>query len=373
MYGVYQTFYGSTLTSVSPSAISWIGSVQAFLLFLIGTLVGPIYDAGYVRSLLIAGSFLSVFGLCMASIAHRYWQILLTQGIITGAGFGCLFLPGVTIVSQYFSTKKAFATGLASLGSSIGGVVYPVVFTQLQPLIGASWATRTIALILLCTLILPLIILRPLKYSSKPRTLLNLAALRDVPYALFGCGLLLGYMGIYVVFYYIQLYASATASVSPSLAFYLLAIINAGSSFGRVLPNFAADYTGTLNMQILFVSAAAVLSLCLLAIQTPSGIVVFCVLYGFFTGTFVSLPGPTVASLSPDMSVLGARMSMAFMTAGTGLLVGTPVAGAILTTGTDGQNWTMLQVWSATLLVLSAFCMLVARVAKVGWGAAKKA
>ena len=120
MYGVYQAYYSTSLASSSASAISWIGSIQAFLLFLVGTLVGPIYDSGYVRSLLAVGSFLSVFGLFMTSICHQYWQYLLAQGVVTGTGFGCLFLPGVTIVSQYFDTKKAFATGVASLGSSIG-------------------------------------------------------------------------------------------------------------------------------------------------------------------------------------------------------------------------------------------------------------
>ena len=222
------------------------------------------------------------------------------------------------------------------------------------------------------TLALPLVAMRPLSYSSKRRSLVHLAALREAPYVLFGCGLLLGYMGIYVVFVYVQLYAASTAGVSSRLAFYLLAIINAGSSLGRILPNFAADYMGTLNMQVLFVSAAAVLSLSLLAIYATSGILAFCVLYGFFTGTFVSLPGPTVANMTPDLAFLGGRMSMAFMTAGTGLLVGTPVAGAILATE-GGHNWTLLQVWSGALLVLSAACMAGARVTKVGWGPSRKA
>lgn len=125
MYGVYQHYYTSSLPTSSPSAISWIGSIQAFLLFLVGTLVGPIYDSGYVRSLLVIGSLLSVFGLFITSICKDYWQFLLSQGIVAGAGFGCLFLPGVTVVSQYFNTKKAFATGIASLGSSFGAYISP--------------------------------------------------------------------------------------------------------------------------------------------------------------------------------------------------------------------------------------------------------
>lgn len=248
-----------------------------------------------------------------------------------------------------------------------GGVVYPITFTQLQPRIGAGWATRVVAFIVMLTLVLPLVVIRPLHYSAKRRSLIDLNSLKDVPYVLFGCGLLFGYMGIYVVFVYVQQYATQTAGVPSALAFYLLSIINAGSSLGRVLPNFAADYIGTLNMQVMFVSAAAVLSLALLAINATSGILAFCVLYGFFTGTFVSLPGPTVASMSPNLAFLGARMSMAFMSAGAGLLIGTPVAGAILTTG-NGHNWTMLQVWSGILLLISTACMLGARVSKVGHG-----
>ena len=214
--------------------------------------------------------------------------------------------------------------------------------------------------------------MRPLNYAAKRRSLVDLSAFREAPYVLFGCGLILGYMGIYVVFVYVQLYAVARVGISPSLGFYLLAIINAGSSLGRVLPNFAADYLGTLNMQVLFVSVAAVLSLSLLAIHQASGLIAFCVLYGFFTGTFISLPAPTVASLSPNLAFLGGRMSMAFMSAGIGQLVGPPVAGAILASG-DGHNWTMLQVWSGVLLALSGLCMLGARVTKVGWGLMEKA
>ena len=121
MYGVFQTYYSYAIAETSTaSAVSWIGSVQVFLLCFVGTLVGPIYDMGYVRLLLISGIFLSSFGIFMTSVCRNYWELFLAQGVVTGSGFGCLFLPGVAVVSQYFSTKKAFATGIASLGSSIG-------------------------------------------------------------------------------------------------------------------------------------------------------------------------------------------------------------------------------------------------------------
>ena len=216
-------------------------------------------------------------------------------------------------------------------------------------------------------------VLHPLKYPARRRSLIDLYALRDIPYMLYGGGLLTGYMGIYVVLYYMQLYAAASAAdISPLLAAYLLALINAGSSVARVLGNFAADYVGTLNIQLLFVAVAAALSFALMTVCSASVFVMFCVLYGFFTGTFVSLATPTAASLSPDLAVLGGRMSMVFMTSGVGLLVGPPAAGAILTAG-GGENWKLVMVWSGGCLVLATLCMLAARVVKVGWKVKRKA
>jgi predicted MFS family arabinose efflux permease len=222
------------------------------------------------------------------------------------------------------------------------------------------------------TLLVPLVVMRPMSYASKPRSLFDKSSFTDLPYILFGFGIFFGYMGIYVVMFYIELYAMGRAHMTFSLAFYLLALVNAGSSFGRILPNFAADYVGPLNMQTVFSACAAILSLPLVAIRNVPGILSFCVLYGFFTGTFVSLPAPTTASLPKDMSTLGGRMSMAFMAAGIGSLVGSPIAGAILATD-GGNNWNMLQVWSGGLLVLSTLSMFAAKVAKIGFNLTGKA
>lgn len=120
-FGVYQTFYERDfLSSESASNISWIGSIQAFLLVVVGVITGPIYDAGYFRALIFMGSFMIVFGMMMTSVAKTYWEVILAQALVVGIGDGCLFLPSVAIVSQYFTSKKAFATGIAASGSGLG-------------------------------------------------------------------------------------------------------------------------------------------------------------------------------------------------------------------------------------------------------------
>ena len=153
MYGVFQAFYQSNLLEhESASNISWVGSVQAFLIFLGGGIVGPFFDLGYLGLLLSLVTFTTVFSMMMTSICKTYWQFVLAQGVTVGIGFGCLFLPSMAIVSQYFTTKKSIAFGIVSTGGSIGasrdidslmpntsltrssgGFLYPIIFWQLQP------------------------------------------------------------------------------------------------------------------------------------------------------------------------------------------------------------------------------------------------
>lgn len=86
-YGVYQAYYETNLlASSSASSISWIGSLQACLLMLVGVVAGPLYDSGYFRHLLIVGLFLVVFGQFMTSLGREYWHILMAQGVCTGVG-----------------------------------------------------------------------------------------------------------------------------------------------------------------------------------------------------------------------------------------------------------------------------------------------
>lgn len=86
-FGIFQTYYESgQLYTASSSDISWIGSIQAFLVLLVGAFIGPIYDRGYFRTLLLVGSFMIVFGFMMLSLCTTFWQCLLAQGFVIGIG-----------------------------------------------------------------------------------------------------------------------------------------------------------------------------------------------------------------------------------------------------------------------------------------------
>jgi hypothetical protein len=78
----------------------------------------------------------------------------------------------------------------------------------------------------------------------------------------------------------------------------------------------------------------------------------------------------TTVALSPDLQAIGARMGFVNALAGSGVLLGQPIAGAILeSTG----SYLGLQCWAASALAMSSILLILARVSKVGTSIAKKA
>ena len=47
-------------------------------------------------------------------------MLYFTVGVLTGLGFGLIYLPAIVSVSMYFEKKRAFATGIAVCGSGLG-------------------------------------------------------------------------------------------------------------------------------------------------------------------------------------------------------------------------------------------------------------
>ncbi|CAK1357395.1 putative transporter MCH4 [Cercospora beticola] len=360
-FGVFQTYYTTDiLSNVSESDISWIGSIQAFLLLIIGVGTGPLFDAGFFFHLLCGGGFLIILGQYMTSLCTQYWQFMLAQGITVGLGCGCLFIPSVAIVSTYFTTKKSFATGIAASGSSIGGIIYPIVFARLQPRIGFRNTNIVIASIMLATTLVCVAVMRVRVLPPQKRRLVDLQAFRELPFTAFSIAEFFGFMGMYIPFFYIQTFSADKGITGATLAFYMLPVLNAASVFGRIIPNFFADKTGPLNMLIPTSALAAVLGFCWIAVDGKAGLFVFCIFYGLFSGTFVSLPPTTVVSLSPSLSVVGTRMGMSFSFAAFGILVGNPVAGAILKSG----GWLGLQLFCACSVTAATAVCVVARFGK---------
>lgn len=98
-FGSFQTYYEQTMPEVAPSVISWIGSLQIWLTMIGGLFTGRLLDAGFFVPTFFVGAVLQVLGLFLMSICTKYWQLMLTQGLLTGLGGGIFFTPALALVA----------------------------------------------------------------------------------------------------------------------------------------------------------------------------------------------------------------------------------------------------------------------------------
>ncbi|KAK5651792.1 hypothetical protein OQA88_11659 [Cercophora sp. LCS_1] len=361
-FGVFQTYYETgALFTESSSNISWIGSIQAYCVLVFGLLAGPIYDRGYLRALLATGSFLIVFGFMMLSICKEFWQAILAQGFCIGIGAGLIFVPALAVLPSYFSTRMGLAMGLAASGSSFGGIIYPIVFYKLLGDVGFEWAVRTVGFIALATLLVPIFFMKMRAKPAKPRDALDWSAFTDWPFALFTLFTLIGFIGLYVMLFYTSYFSLATGATTPEMAFYLVPILNAGSMFGRTVPNALSDKVGPLNILAPGAIICAALTYSLIGVHNLGGIVVVTLLYGFFSGVFIALPPVIFVRLTKNKSKVGTRMGMGFAVLGFGVLVGGPAGGSILGAGDTQELWTKLWVYGGTMALGSGVLLSVLR------------
>ena len=207
--------------------------------------------------------------------------------------------------------------------------------------------------IVLGTLLISLALIRPrVKPSGRARRLLDLKAFRSPAFSVFAIGLFLFFSGLYFPFFYISAWAQRELGTDANMAFYLFTILNAGSVFGRIIPGLVADRIGSLNTIIPCLLVTSILAFAWISVESFGTLVVFSIFYGFFSGAAVSLPPTIVASIVGDISKVGTWMGMCFTFSGLGLLVGNPIAGAIMG---SGEHFVRAQCYSGAMVMAGAF------------------
>lgn len=204
IFGIFQLHYTATL-GLPASTVSWIGSVQIFVNNCSCVVGGRLADAGLVRESVLAGSALVALGVFMTSLATQYWQILLAQGVCTGAGLGLIWMPCTAVVNSYFKKRRSFALALASAGSGTGSMAFPAIVQYLMPSIGFAWAVRCLGLVILATMVLLNLLLKPRFVRPKTRgPFVDVDAFKETTYLMFAIGTFLLYWALYFGFFYVS-------------------------------------------------------------------------------------------------------------------------------------------------------------------------
>lgn len=106
-FGSFQTYYEEVMPDIAPSTISWIGSLQIWLTMIVGLVSGRLLDAGYFVPTFMVGAVLEVTGVFLMSLSTKYWQLMLTQGLLTGLGGGIFFTPSLALVTTVSKKQQS--------------------------------------------------------------------------------------------------------------------------------------------------------------------------------------------------------------------------------------------------------------------------
>lgn len=248
-----------------------------------------------------------------------------------GIGCGLIFLPSVAVMTQYFTTKRAAANGIASIGSGVGGIIYPIIFHNLEPRIGFGWAVRIMGFVMLATLMFPVLLLRNRILPSRRRAFIDTTSFRDVPFLTLCCAAIFAFSAIYIPLVFLPPFAIQKQFTSENLGFYLLAILNGASIFGRIIPAILADrIVGIVNMQVIVLLVGVILMFSWMALKSFGGILVFALFSGFAVGSGLSISALSPIPFCPNIEVVGTRIGMTSLFSAIGILFGTPTAGALV-------------------------------------------
>lgn len=162
------------------------------------------------------------------------------------------FYPSTSTISEWFNKKRALALGIAVSGSSIGGVIWPMVLTKLFDAVNGPWTHRLVALISVPFLLVSCSLVKERKgvaghntagHENKVPQSSHIKAILQWRFGFLCLSLLFIYCGMLVPFHYIPVYAE-DCGISTEMANNLLAIGYVGSFFGRIGSGWAADCIG---------------------------------------------------------------------------------------------------------------------------------
>lgn len=341
-FGLFQSHWVEALGS-SASDIAWVGSLSLFLLFMLGSVSGPLMDRGHFRSVIAIGCAFQILGAFSTSGVDKYWQLILAQGLVQGIGNGLLFTPCVALVSIYFTKNRAFALSLAACGAPIGGIMFPLMARQLTPTIGYLWTIRIFGFIMLFNTALILLLGQPRKFKKDQRPLLDPAAFREPVYLTFALGIFFTLWGLYIAYFYTATYGRTVVGISDSDSLILLMVLNAVGLPGRLIPAFVADrFFGPMNTMLPFVVGCGVMMLAWMRVDTPGGFYAWISIYGICSNAVQTLFPSTAASMVTDPSKMGQRVGMVFSVGSLACLTGPPLAGVLIGVGNGDYKYMQL-------------------------------
>ena len=280
---------------------------------------------------MVPSTVLYIVSVMITSVCKEFYQFILAQGILGGLANGFLFTAAMSAIGHYFHKKRGAAMGMVAVGSSIGGVVIPIVLNEcFKSKIGFGWGVRIVGFGMLAALVVSCILVKE-RLPPRHGAFFIPSAFLQPSYALVVAGLFLLMWGVFLPFFFLTGYALAEIHMDSDLAFYLISILNGTSLFGRLFFGASSDKIGLKNGLTFVGFVNGILILCWTTTSTSAGLVVWTAIFGFFSGGIFALFPAAIASVVPNPQMIGTYIGQAITVASLAALTGSPIGGALVT------------------------------------------
>lgn len=119
-------------------------------------IVGPALDRQSIRTLVCAGALLFASGLALMAVTTAVWQVVVIYATLIASGLILAGpIAGQTLAAKWFRGRRGLALGLVTVGTSIGGFLFPPIVTELLGHFGWREAHLILAVAVLVIIIPP--------------------------------------------------------------------------------------------------------------------------------------------------------------------------------------------------------------------------
>ncbi|CCE64989.1 hypothetical protein TPHA_0J01680 [Tetrapisispora phaffii CBS 4417] len=368
------------LVNEELSTTSWIFSIFLAVSCFSTILTGGYFDRNGSVVPYISGTILFLSGLIATANCTKVWHFVLAFSLTTALGSGMLITPLVGCVATWFLKKRGIASCLATIGGSVGGVIFPIMLRKLYVEVGFIWAIRIFALVCGACLTASAFLAKERgKEDAEPfnsrkemiswylTSSLNWRYFLEPKFLFTALASALAESSLTASSTYLTSYSIFKGN-SENTAYTMSAVLNAVGILGRYIPGYLADkYVGRFNIAVITITASALVNL---IIWLPFGghsnaLWAYIIIYGFFSGSVLSLAPPCVGQISLTND-FGKRFSTVFFTEGLVTIPIIPICGAIIGQATD-KSYNNFIIFTSMLMLAAAALYFMARYSVVGF------
>ncbi|KAF5626191.1 monocarboxylate transporter 2 [Fusarium sp. NRRL 52700] len=287
------------LDGYSVSQVGWISGTYLFLSLIFNFQIGSILDR-YGPQILgpIAAAFSTVTFLLLAECT-QYWHFILCLGLFGSIGSGIGAVTAIGVIGKLFTRRRGLAMGIAVMGTSLGGIIYPMMLRATFGKLGWAWSMRLVALVIACITSLGVLCYLPFRRLTegqqmvqKPQSFsLDLSAFKSLSFVVTALGICMVEFVNYGISGLLPTIARG-AGFSTEDGYTLLSILGACSCLGRFSIGFVGDKVGPFNAMIttMFVILVFISSIFVPFSTTSAPLMyTFTALWGYCSGSFYVL------------------------------------------------------------------------------------